>query len=276
MILKGIFSFWLNPKLQKLRRRKMRNGIYILVIAISILLTGCSADSSQSGFFHQTFVEPFSMFIKTLAEWFNGNYGIAIILITLIIRLVLMPLMLRQYKQQQSMKEKMNHVMPKMKELQEKFKKAKDQEEQRKIQMEMMELYRTNGINPLGMGCLPIIIQLPIVMGLYYAIRGSKEIASHSFLWFDLGSPDVILTLIAAAVYFLQFKVSMRTIPDEQLQGPMKMMGVLSPLMIGMASIASPAALPLYWSVSGTFLILQTLLSQKLYYKPEQKEKSAK
>jgi len=252
----------------------MRNILYIVVMITFVALTGCSAGSSnQSGFFQQTFVEPFSIIIKTFADWFHGSYGIAIILITVLIRLILMPLMLRQYKDQQNMKLKMEKVMPEMKELQERFKKAKDQAEQQKIQKEMMDFYRKHDINPLKMGCLPIIIQMPIIMGLYYAIRGSKEIATHSFLWFNLGTPDLILTLCAAAIYYVQFKVSIRTVPEDQLQGPMKMMGMLSPLMIGTASFASPAALPLYWTVSGSFLILQTLLAQKLYYKPIEKEK---
>lgn len=236
----------------------------IFVLSIPILLTGCQAMTGEGSFFQTTFINPFTWLIQLFAGLTGGSYGLAIIMITLLIRLVLMPLMLKQYKNQQNMKEKMEIVKPEMDEIQKKLKGTKDPAEQRKLQQEMMGLYQKHGVNPLSVGCLPMLIQMPILMGLYYAIRGSAEIASHSFLWFNLGHSDVWITAAAGVIYFLQSKVSMMNMTAEQ-QKQMKIMGMLSPIMIVMFSLNAPSALPLYWAIGGIFLIIQTLLSRKIY-----------
>lgn len=221
----------------------------------------------MSGFFHNYFVEPFTSLILWTAQIFNNNYGIAIILVTLIVRLVLLPLMLKQYKTQAHMKEKMDILKPEMEGIQKKIKATKDPVEQQKLQREMMALYQKHGVNPLNVGCLPMLIQMPILMAFYYAIRGSHEIATHSFLWFSLGKPDIWITALAGIVYYFQFKVSQSTMPAAQQQ-QMKFMGLVSPIMIVFVSLNAPAALPLYWVVGGTFLIFQTYLGRKIYQKP--------
>jgi YidC/Oxa1 family membrane protein insertase len=239
--------------------------ILILLTLAATFLSGCSTQNGSSdGFFHTYFVEPFIVSIHFIAEFFNGNYGLSIILVTLIIRLILLPLMLKQYKKQMDMKDKMDVLKPELEEIQNKLKTEKDSKKKQELQQEMMGLYQKHGVNPLNMGCLPILIQMPILTGFYYAIRGSEEIATHQFLWFNLGQPDMIITIIAGLIYYLQFKVSQTSMPLQQQQ-QMKFMGLLSPLMIVMFSMSAPAALPLYWSVGGAFLILQTLISRRLY-----------
>lgn len=245
-----------------------RKNIYLLAMlsALTFILSACSSQPGQNndGFFHNYFVEPFANLIHWLAEIFN-SYGIAIIIITLVIRLALMPLMLKQYKKQRDMKEKMDVLKPEMDAIQKKIKATKDQKEQQKLQQEMLGLYQKHGVNPLNMGCLPLLIQMPILMGFYYAIRGSEEIASHTFLWFNLGQSDIWITAIAGIVYYLQFKVSLSSMPTAQQQ-QMKFMGLLSPVMIVMISLNAPSALPLYWTIGGIFLTIQTLISRKLYH----------
>jgi YidC/Oxa1 family membrane protein insertase len=248
-------------------KKLSKNTLLIMLLGLStILLSACSSSASgnNDGFFHKIFVEPFTAIIHGTADVFAGSYGLAIILITLVIRLVLMPLMLKQYKNQQLMKSKMDIIKPEMEAIQKKIKATKDQKEQQKLQMEMMDLYKKNNINPLNIGCLPMLIQMPILMGFYYAIRGSQEIASHSFLWFNLGHSDLILTALAGIVYYLQFRVSQSTMTQEQ-QKQMRIMGLISPIMIVIVSLNAPAALPLYWTVGGTFLIFQSLIGRKLY-----------
>lgn len=249
--------------------KSYKTTLFFIIIGLITLLSGCSQATTQNSdsWFNHFLVQPFTSAITFLADLFQGSYGIAIILITFILRLVLMPLMLRQYKNQAAMKEKMEALKPEMTEIQAKLKATKDQKEQQKLQQEMMGLYQKHGVNPLAMGCLPMLIQMPIIMGLYYAIRGSKEIATHSFLWFNLGTSDLIITAIAGVIYYFQFKVSQSNLPAEQQQ-QMKMMGLISPIMIVFMSLNAPAALPLYWTVGGFFLILQTLLARKLYQQP--------
>jgi len=247
---------------------KKKKNIYLLTMlsAITFVLSACSSQPNQNndGFFHNYFVEPFATLIHWLAAIFNDNYGIAIIIITIAIRLVLMPFMLKQYKSQQDMKEKMDVLKPEMDAIQKKLKETKDKMEQQKLQQEMLGLYQKHGVNPLNMGCLPLLIQMPILMGFYYAIRGSEEIATHSFLWFNLGQSDIWITAVAGIVYYLQFKVSLTNMPAAQ-QKQMKFMGLLSPIMIVMISLNAPSALPLYWTIGGIFLTLQTYIGKKLY-----------
>ncbi|MEH7075355.1 membrane protein insertase YidC [Neobacillus drentensis] len=253
-------------------KTKKSSFIMIALLAFTtLLLSACSAQAqngpvttNKTGFFQHYIVNPFSISIHSVAEFFNGNYGLAIIVITLVIRLALMPLMLRQYKNQMGMKEKMDVLKPEMDVIQAKMKTEKDPKKKQELQAEMMGLYKKHGVNPLNMGCLPLLIQMPILTGFYYAIRGSEQIKTHEFLWFSLGHPDIIITIIAGVIYYFQFKVSQSNMPAAQ-QAQMKYMGLMSPLMIVMFSFNAPAALPLYWVVGGTFLIVQTLISRSLY-----------
>ena len=243
-----------------------------LLVAVLLVLTGCQSVENEEGFFYDLFVKPMDSVLDFLGNSvFNGSYGLAIIAITIAIRLILMPLMLRNYRKQAVMKTKMDIVKPKMEEIQAKMKEAKTKEEQMAIQQEMLNVYREHQINPLNMGCLPIIIQMPIIMGLYFAILYSEDVGSHGFLWFNLGSPDFIMTLIAGFIYLVQAQVSLWTVPESQKQ-QMKWMIYISPIMIMVISFTSMAALPLYWSVGGLILIVQTYIGRKFYSDvPEQK-----
>ena len=229
------------------------------------ILSGCSAVEQKEGIFYNTLVKPMNMLLEFLGnDVFAGNYGWAIIAITVLIRLILMPAMLKNYRQQQAMKSKMDIVKPAMADLQKKIKTAETKEQQMQYQQEMMQLYRTHGINPLNMGCLPMLIQTPIIMGLYFAILYSTDVKTHEFLWFSLGSPDILMTIIAGVVYFVQSKVSLWTVPEQQ-KAQMKMFIYMSPIMIMFISFTSMAALPLYWSIGGLILIFQTYIGRKYY-----------
>ena len=243
-----------------------------LLVGVLLMLTGCQSVENEEGFFYGLFVKPMDNLLDFLWNTvFNGSYGLAIIAITVAIRLILMPLMLRNYRKQAVMKTKMDIVKPQMEEIQVKMKAAKTKEEQMAIQQEMLDVYREHQINPLNMGCLPIIIQMPIIMGLYFAILYSEDVKSHEFLWFNLGSPDFIMTLIAGFIYLVQAQVSLWTVPDSQKQ-QMKWMIYISPIMIMIISFTSMAALPLYWAVGGFILIVQTFIGRKFYSDvPEQK-----
>lgn len=246
-----------------------RLSTFGLLGVLLVVLAGCSPQNS--GFFQKNLIEPFANLIHFTATLFNGDYGIAIILITLLIRLVLAPFFIRMYKNQREMKVKMDAIKPKMTEIQKKIKATKDRAEQQKYQQEMMQLYQQHGVNPMNMGCLPILIQMPILMGFYYAIRTSTEIASHSFLWFSLGHSDTIMAIIACAVYLVQFQVSQINMPEQQKK-TMRFIGLISPVFILIMSLNYPAVLALYWTFSGLFMIAQTLLSKKLYPPLEQEQ----
>lgn len=248
---------------------KKRIGLLSMLMTAVIFLSGCAGVENKEGKFYEFLVQPMEWLLHFFSGKFGGSYGLAIILITVLIRLVLMPLMLKNYKSQQEMKIKMDALRPEMEDIQKRIKEAKeseDKEEQMKLQQEMMGLYSKHGVNPLNMGCLPLLLQMPIIMGLYFAILYSPEVKETKFLWFNLGEPDMIMMLVAGAVYFVQARVSLWTMPDQQKQ-QMKMFIYLSPVMIMFISFKAVAALPLYWAVGGILLIFQTYLGRKLYYK---------
>jgi YidC/Oxa1 family membrane protein insertase len=246
--------------------------VSVLLMSLLLVLTGCQKVENEEGFFYGLFVKPMDWALDTLGNFFDGSFGLAIIAITLIIRLVLMPFMLKTYRTQSEMKVKMDTVRPMMEDIQARMKAAETKEDQMAIQQEMIALYREHNINPLNMGCLPMLIQMPIIMGLYFAILYSEEIKTHSFLWFDLGTPDFAMTIIAGVVYFIQAQVSLSTVPEAQKQ-QMKLMIYISPIMIVIISFTSMAALPLYWTVGGLFLIIQTFIGRKYFsHVPETKE----
>ncbi|PYZ96200.1 OxaA precursor [Alteribacter lacisalsi] len=245
---------------------------YLLLPALLLLvfLGGCGVstepiDASTTGVFNHYVVWPFSFLIKFFAGMFAGNYGLSLVFMTFLIRLALMPLMMKQYKSQQTAREKMTHIQPAMDAIKEKYKGKKDPETQKKMQTEMIALYKAHNFNPIAsMGCLPMLIQFPIMIGFYYAIMRTPEIAQHSFLWFNLGQTDMILPFVAGAVYLIQFKVSLSGMPDQQ-QKQMAVLGYFTPVIMAVFSFNVAAALPLYWSVSGMLLICQTLFFKYRY-----------
>jgi YidC/Oxa1 family membrane protein insertase len=246
-----------------------RFGLLTILMTAAVFLSGCAGVENKEGKFYDLLVKPMEWLLHFFSGQFGGSYGLAIVVITILIRLVLMPLMLRNYKSQQEMKIKMDALRPEMEDIQKQLKEAKEtgnKEDQTRLQQEMMGLYSKHGVNPLNMGCLPLVLQMPIIMGLYFAILYSPEVKETKFLWFNLGSPDMIMMLIAGAVYFVQARVSLWTMPDQQKQ-QMKMFIYLSPIMIMFISFKAVAALPLYWAVGGILLIFQTYLGRKLYFK---------
>lgn len=242
-----------------------------------MLLSGCSAaslstpiQSDSPGFFNHYLIYPFSYLITFFANTFDGDYGLSIVLMTLIIRFAILPLMMNQTKKQIAMKEKMAVMQPELNALKEKYKNDASAEAKKQQQVEMLELYQKHQFNPLNIGCLPMLLQWPITLAFYYAIRRTPEIAAHDFLWFSLGETDLILPFIAAAIYYVQFRVSQSVSAQYQQNqsSQMAMIGLLSPIMMGVFSFAMPAALPLYWAVGGMFIIVQTMILHKMYAKP--------
>ncbi|WP_179955617.1 membrane protein insertase YidC [Paenibacillus baekrokdamisoli] len=234
-----------------------------------LLLTGCGAkgtvNADTPGFFNHYVVFPFSWLIEHFAGWYDGSYGLALITMTVLVRLVLLPFMMSQYKNQQKMKRKMKVMQPELDAIKAKYKDNKNADSMSKQQQETMALYSKHGHNPLNIGCLPMLLQLPILTGLYYAIRMTPDLAQHTFLWFQLGKTDSILPFIAAAVYLVQAKVTQAGMDPMNAQKGMGFLVYLSPIMMGVFSFSAPAAIPLYWSVGGVIVVLQTLLAKRLY-----------
>lgn len=177
-----------------------------------------------------------------------GSYGLAIILLTIIIKIILYPLTVKQLKSMRAMQK----IQPELKKLQEKYK-----DKPQIMQQKLMQLYQKEGVNPMA-GCLPLLIQMPILMAMYYTLFNFDYGAVEpSFLWLPSLSqtdPLYILPFLSALTTFLQQKISM-----TEATGQMKMMMVIMPLFIGFISLNFPAGLVLYWVTMNIVQIFQQL-----------------
>lgn len=189
---------------------------------------------------------------------FVGNWGVAIILLTLIVRGVMFPLTKAQYTSMA----KMRMLQPKLQEMKERI-----GDDRQRMSMEMMELYKREKVNPLG-GCLPLLLQMPIFIALYWALMESVELRHAPFiLWIhDLSAPDpyyVLPLLMGVSMFFIQ-KMSPTTIADPMQQKIMTFMPVLFTVFF----LWFPAGLVLYWLVSN----IVTLIQQAIIFRSLEKK----
>ncbi|MBC5638351.1 YidC family membrane integrase SpoIIIJ [Ornithinibacillus sp. BX22] len=241
----------------------MRKKIFFIAILIGllVLLSGCTEidqpiTAESEGIWNSYFVYPLSWLIMYFAELFNEDYGLGIILVTVIIRTLLLPLNIKQLKSSKAMQD----IQPALKELQAKYS-SKDANTQQKLQQETMALFQKHGVNPLA-GCLPIFIQMPILLGIYHAIMRTEAIEGHHFLWFPLDQVDYVLPIIAGLTTFLQQKLMMAGSPAAA-NPQMTVMLYMMPIMITVFAFFFPAALALYWVIGNLFMIAQTIFIRK-------------
>lgn len=174
-----------------------------------------------------------------------ANYGLAIIILTIAIKLLMYPLTVKQIKSMKAMQD----LQPKMKALQEKYKDNKE-----KLNTEMAKLYKDAGVNPLA-GCLPLLIQMPFLIAIFFAIKDYQYLQQPNFLWMtDLAQPDptYVLPVLSAATTWLQQKQTTTEMTQQN-----KMMMIFMPLFIGYISLTFPGGLVLYWVVSNVVQIAQ-------------------
>ncbi len=225
-----------------------------------------------------------------LLIWLYGllgnSYVLALLLLTILINLITWPLTWQQQKSAAAMQE----LQPKLKKLQEKYK-----NEPEVLQQKTMELYREEKVNPFG-GCLPTLIQLPILIGLYQALTRSLaasplqliELSQHiyhplpallswlpsatsmiplnnHFWYLNLASPDptpILPILVVVSTWFTQ-KVMTPPSTDPQSQAMSRSMQLTMPLMLGFFSLTLPSGLSIYWVVSGLLRLGQYMLMGK-------------
>jgi YidC/Oxa1 family membrane protein insertase len=190
---------------------------------------------------------------------FVGNYGVAIIILTLLVRVVTTPLTMKQMKSM----ERMRALQPKVKELQEKY--ADDRPKQSE---EMMALYRREKVNPLG-GCLPLLLQMPVFIGLFYALRSSVALRQAPFFgWIDdLSAPEELFIIPGLELPFrvlpvmmaLSMVVQQRITPMQADPAQAKMMMTIMPVMMLVLFYQFPSGLVLYWMVSNVLAIAHQL-----------------
>lgn len=175
------------------------------------------------------------------------SYGYAIILLTIIVKFLLYPLTVKQVKSMKAMQE----IAPKMKKIQEKYK-----DNPQVMQQKVAAMYQEAGVNPLA-GCLPLLVQMPILMGMYYSLYNLEYPSADAaqFLWLPSMSqadPYYILPILNVLTTFYQTRQT-----SDMSNPQMKMMMLIMPLFIGFISINFPSGLVLYWVVMNICQILQ-------------------
>jgi YidC/Oxa1 family membrane protein insertase len=261
--------------------KKRALSLLFLLLLVTLLVSGCMPVADEQGnLTAPTWIgwlsDPLAWVIELVHDRLLdpiglASYGWSIILVTILIRVVLYPL---TKKQMQSMK-KMQSVQPKMKELQEKYGKDRN-----KLAEKQMELYRQEGVNPAG-GCLPLLIQMPILFAFYYALLTLGDKLDEPFLWlpslafptyfgglswltpisFDhLLSPSVWPFLILPVIYIVSQVIMQRmstAANPSQLPGSTNTIMMMMPLMFGYITLIVPSGLTLYWVTSNVLQIIQ-------------------
>ncbi|MBA2796428.1 membrane protein insertase YidC [Streptococcus porcinus] len=242
------------------------NRILFSTMALSVLftLTGCVGRDKQgnpTGIIWDILGKPMSHFIEYFANHMGLGFGLAIIIVTIIVRTIILPLGLYQAKKASYQSEKMAYLKPVFDPINQRVKNATTQEEKFAAQSELMAAQKENGINMLGgMGCLPLLIQMPFFSAMYFAALHTKGISTSHFLGIDLGSKSLILTAIIAVLYFFQSWLSMQAVAEEQ-RAQMKTMMYTMPIMMIFMTMTLPAGVGLYWLVGGFFSIIQQLIT---------------
>lgn len=180
------------------------------------------------------------------------SYGLAIIILTLAIKIVLYPLTVKQVKSMKAMQD----LAPKQKALQEKYKNDKE-----KLTIEINKLFKESGVNPLA-GCLPLLIQFPFLIALFWAIRDYTYTGNPGFLWIanlaqgsslqDPSDPYFIIPALAGITTYISSKQTSTEMTQQN-----KAMLTMMPLFIGYLTITFPAGLGVYWVVSNLVQIVQ-------------------
>jgi len=241
-------------------------------IALLAVLAGCgtnqhattTAEMLEGGFWQKNVVYWFSLTLDKFAELFGGSYGLAILMLTIVVRTLILPLTLKQYKSSKAMQA----LQPELKKIKDKYK-----DNPQKQQEETMKLFQANQVNPLA-GCMPLLIQMPIFIALYNSIYGNIEIREHTFLGLELGlTPNeggwyyYIVPVIAAITTYIQSKMM-----PQQPNNPMQALLLIFPVLIFVMSINFPVALPIYWVFSNIYTIVQNYF---LYVRSSDKGKEA-
>ncbi|MDR3317502.1 MAG: membrane protein insertase YidC [Puniceicoccales bacterium] len=186
-----------------------------------------------------------------------GNWGMTIIILTLIVKLLLWPLTTAQVRSSR----KMSKLQAPLKKIKEKYR-----DSPQKLQSETLKLFRDNRVNPAA-GCLPVFIQIPIFLGLYFMLRTTAEMRFASFLWIpDLSLPDTICKIGALPINILPLVMGasmvwqMNVMPSPSIDGTQKWVFKLMPVICLFFCYNFPSALVLYWTVQNLLTIAQQII----------------
>ena len=242
-----------------------RIALSVMGVAMLLVLTGCvqvdKATGQPIGPVWDFLGAPMGEAIKYFANNQGLGFGVGIIIVTIIVRLIILPLGIYQSWKATLHSEKMNALKHVLEPHQTRLKEATTQEEKLEAQQALFAAQKEHGISMFGgVGCFPILIQMPFFSAIYFAAQHTEGVSEASFLGIALGSPSWILIACAGVLYYIQSLLSLHGVEDETQREQLKKMIYMSPMMIVMFSIFSPASVTLYWVVGGFMMILQQFI----------------
>ncbi|RMD99496.1 MAG: membrane protein insertase YidC [Deltaproteobacteria bacterium] len=215
-------------------------------------------------------VEGISIFFLKILNFFYrifGNYGVAIILLTILVRMALYPLAAKSFRSMKKMSEDMKKIQPQLERVKEKYYET----DRQRYQREVMEVYKRNNVNPVGcIGSLaPTLLQIPVFIGLYYALYNAIELRHAPFvLWIqDLSAKDPLL--ITPILMGISMYLSQKLTPTTTTDPMQKKMMTIMPIIFTFMFLGLPSGLILYWLVSNIVSIAQTYWMNKQYAREE-------
>ncbi|CEY34910.1 oxaA2 [Streptococcus pneumoniae] len=242
-----------------------RFALSAMGVAMLLVLTGCvNVDKSTgqpTGVIWNTFGAPMAEAIKYFANDKGLGFGVAIIIVTIIVRLIILPLGIYQSWKATLHSEKMNALKHVLEPHQTRLKEATTQEEKLEAQQALFAAQKEHGISMFGgVGCFPLLLQMPFFSAIYFTAQHTEGVAQASYLGIPLGSPSMILAACAGVLYYLQSLLSLHGVEDQTQRDQIKKMAYVSPVMIAGFSLISPASVTLYWVVGGFMMILQQFI----------------
>jgi YidC/Oxa1 family membrane protein insertase len=251
-----------------MKKIKKYTGVLALLVVAALVLSACGATNNPNvaphsgiyGWVYQWLGRPLQNIMIHTAHMVGGDNGTGwgIVIITVVVRLILMPLMLVQQNKSVRQQEKMARLQPQMKLIQAAMKhKGITPEQQMNLSGWQRELYSKNEMSLTGgIGCLPLIIQLPIMWGIYQAVFYSPQLAHSTFFGISLSQKSVVLAIIATIFTVIQGYISLIGIPEEQKKTMQSMM-IFNPIMTLFFSLSFSGALALYWAAGNLVMIIQ-------------------
>jgi len=254
--------------------------LLILLVPVTLLLTGCVSTEPigpESAGLWNFIIKIFSFLFIFTGKIFGNNIVMGVIISTILFKVLSIPAYTAQIKNSANMAK---HA-PEIAKIKKKYAGKKDQESKMKMHNETQAVYKKNGINPFA-GCLPMLIQMPLLFAFYGAIRnvfgfaagkteivsalplfGAEDMTRDFLFWSDLGQPVIIIGVLAAASTYYSMVVSSIGQEDQAGAEMMRTMKIVMPIMILFIGFSLPGAFSMYWLIGNVFTIGQTLVLKR-------------
>lgn len=225
-------------------------------------------EGGYEGIWTTIFVKPLAWIIVQVGT-FVKNYGLAIIIITLLIRLILLPITKKTAMQSENMKK----AKPELDKLEKKYRGKTDPQSNQQKAQEMLMIYKKYNISPLS-GCIFALIQIPLFFAFYESLNRLPAVFEETFLGFQLGTSPwvgittgnyqyILIVLLVIAATYLSFKLNSSSSMSKEQEKQMKLMTNIMVVMISIASFTISTGIAVYWIINSTFTIVQNLFVKR-------------